>query len=452
MSKLNAALVNARPELIGGRDFCLELTRPERVLQFGEGGFLRAFVEPMIDDLNARGVFDGRVVVVQPIVQGLVDVLNAQDGLYTLLLRGVKNGELINERSVVCSISRGIDPYVDFDAFLACARNPELRFIVSNTTEAGIAFRAEDRFDDAPPASFPGKLTRFLYERFLVSPNGFVLLPCELIDRNGDNLKRTVLQTAAQWELPSEFLQWIERENTFTNTLVDRIVTGYPKGEDIDLGYEDALLDTGEPFQFWVIEGPAELAKEFPVPATWTDNLKPYRDRKVHILNGAHTSMTMMALLAGKETVGECMQDADVRAWVEAAINEEIIPTLTLPADELRQFASAVLERFSNPFIRHQLMSIALNSVSKYKARVLPTVERYIDLFQRPPEKLSYAMAALIEVYSSGKFPIKDDPTILAAFAGKPSVSEVLARIDWWGRDLRQLPGFEAAVSRLLPR
>ncbi len=313
--------------------------------------------------------------------------------------------------------------------------------------------RAEDRFDDAPPISFPGKLTRFLFERYTAGLPGFVLLPCELIDRNGDNLRRTVFETAENWRLPHPFLDWVGRENVFTNTLVDRIVTGYPKEE----APEDKLLDTAEPFLFWAIEAPAGVEREFPVKEAgfdvmWTNDLKPYRDRKVHILNGAHTSMTMVALLAGKETVGDCMADREISAWVESAIYDEIIATLTLPRIELEAFAVAVLERFRNPFIRHQLMSIALNSVSKYKARVLPTVERYIAMNGRAPEKLSQALAALIEVYSSGRFPVKDDPAILEVFAAKPTAGEVLARADWWGRDLRELPGFEAAVSRWLPR
>lgn len=240
---------------------------------------------------------------------------------------------------------------------------------------------------------------------------------------------------------------------------MDRIVTGYPKDEaaalTAELGYDDPLLDTGEPFHFWAIEAPAGVERELPLreagfDVVWTSDLKPYRDRKVYILNGAHTAMTMVGLLAGKETVGECMADPEMRAWVAAAIHEEIIPTLTLPRAELESFASAVMERFSNPFVRHRLMSIALNSVSKYRARILPAVERYIALHGRAPAKLSQALAALMEVYSSGRFPVQDDPAILAAFAAKPSVAEVLARADWWGRDLCELPGFEAAVAAAL--
>jgi tagaturonate reductase len=432
---------------------------PERVLQVGEGAFLRAFVEPMIERMNERGLFHGSVVIVQPIPRGLVDVLNEQGGKYTVVVRGLRDGQLVDERMRIGCVSRGIDPYREFDAFLEAARNPELRFIVSNTTEAGIAYRAEDRFEDAPPVSFPGKLTRFLYERYMAGLPGFVMLPCELIDRNGDNLKRTVLETAASWGLPAAFVAWVSSANVFTNTLVDRIVTGYPHDEAAklfgELGYEDKLLDTCEPFQFWAIEGPAEVAQELPLreagfDVVWTDDLKPYRDRKVHILNGAHTCMTMIGLLAGKETVGECMEDGGVRAWVEGAIYEEIIPTLTLPHAELERFAESVLERFRNPFIRHRLMSIALNSVSKYRARVLPTVERFIETNGRPPQKLTQALAGLIEVYSCGRFEVQDDPAVLEFFARRPAASEVLGRVDWWGRDLRALAGFEAAVERFV--
>jgi tagaturonate reductase len=386
----------------------------------------------------------------------LVDVLNEQSGEYTVVVRGLQDGRLIDDRIRIGCVSRGIDPYQNFDAFLEAARIPELRFAVSNTTEAGIAHRAEDRFEDAPPVSFPGKLTRFLYERYAAGLPGLVLLPCELIDRNGDNLKQTVLEAAANWGLSPAFTEWISSANVFTNTLVDRIVTGYPHDEAAtmfsELGYEDKLLDTCEPFQFWAIEGPAEIAQELPLTqagfdVVWTDDLKPYRDRKVHILNGAHTCMTMIGLLAGKETVGECMEDPAVRAWVEGAIYEEIIPTLTLPRAELERFAESVLERFRNPFIRHRLMSIALNSVSKYRARVLPSVERFTERNGRPPQKLAQAMAGLIEVYGSGRFEVQDDPAVLEFFRSRPAVGEVLGRVDWWGQDLRGLAGFEKAVT-----
>lgn len=435
---------------------------PERVLQFGEGGFLRAFVEPMIDSMNRQGLFNGRVVIVQPIPHGLVNVLNEQNGEYTLILRGLRNGRLVDERKRIHCVSRGIDPYQNFGALLEAAHNPDLRFIVSNTTEAGIVYRAEDRFDDAPPVSFPAKLTRFLFERYSAGLPGFILLPCELIDRNGDNLRRTVLATAANWNLPDEFRRWVEVANIFTNTLVDRIVTGYPKDEAAklaaELGYEDKLLDTGEPFHFWAIETRCgDLESELPLQkagfnVVWTDDLKPYRDRKVHILNGAHTAMAMVGLLGGKTTVGQCMADPEMRTWVESAIHDEIIPTLTLPRGDLEAFASDVIERFSNPFIQHQLISIALNSVSKYKARILPTVERYVALNGAPPPKLSQALAALMEVYASGRFPIGDDAAVLDTLRAKPTAAEVLARADWWGRDLRELAGFEAAVVRGLNR
>ncbi len=465
MKSLNAALVTSEP---GGRDFHREFARPERVLQFGEGNFLRAFVDPMIDRMNAMGLFNGRVVLVQPIMQGLTRVVNQQDGLYTLLLRGILDGKVVEEQSVIASVSRGIDPYTAFGEFLACAHNPDLRFLVSNTTEAGIAYRAEDAFDDAPQTSFPGKLTRFLWERYTAfhgdPAKGFILLPCELIDRNGDNLKRTVLHTATNWKLELAFLTWLVEANTFTNTLVDRIVTGYPRDEAAELcarlGYQDQLLDVGEPFHFWAIEAPAFVAKELPLVeagfhVAWTDNLQPWRDRKVRILNGAHTSMSLAAYLEGKRTVGECMADPAVTAFLERAIADEIIPGLTLDRAQLDHFAAAVIERFRNPFLKHQLLSIALNSVSKYRARVLPSVERFIELNGRPPVRLSFALAALI-VFYNGKQPAKDDAPVMEEFAAlwsrfgqDPGVltSAVLGKAEWWGRDLRELPGFADAVA-----
>jgi tagaturonate reductase len=307
--QLNADFLKSHPELAGSPS---EAQLPERVLQFGEGGFLRGFVDWMIHGMNRQGLFNGRVVVVQPIPQGQVATLQQQGGAYTILMRGIEKGKVIEQQEVITSISRGINPYTDFDEYLHCAHNSDLRFIVSNTPEAGIAIDSEDRLTDQPPASFPAKLTRLLLERYNAFAGelskGFVLLPCELIDRNGDRLKEAVLQTATAWNLDAEFVEWVQRANIFTNTLVDRIVTGYPKDEIQTLwdesGYRDNLFDTSEPFHLWVIEGPASLATELPLAKAGfnvilTDNMKPYRDRKVGILNGAHTTTALAAYLAG---------------------------------------------------------------------------------------------------------------------------------------------------------
>jgi len=485
--RLNAEFLAAHPVLSNEP---AERLLPERVLQFGEGGFLRGFVDWMIHGMNRKGLFNGRVVVVQPIAQGQVARLNQQAGAYTLLMRGVENGKVVERQELITSISRGINPYTNFDDYLKCAHNPDLRFIVSNTTEAGICYNPEDKLADQPPASFPAKLTQLLLERYKAfsgdPTKGFILLPCELIDHNGDNLKRMVLQIAKDWKLGDAFIEWIETANVFTNTLVDRIVTGYPRSEVDALWaaqhYRDDLFDSSEIFHLWVIEGPASIAEELPLTKAGfnvilSDNIKPYRDRKVGILNGAHTSTVPIAFLAGHEFVGDFMADSLVSGYMRHAIANEVIPTLTLPTDELELFAEAVYERFSNPFIHHSLLSITLNSVSKYKARVLPSLRKYLNLQEQLPTHLTFALAALIVFYRgtvikdgilighrNGKeYPIQDSLPILEKFAALWSIfdhsdgsstavraltDEVLQQADWWGKDLRNISGLSSSVAR----
>ena len=484
LPRLNAEYLRNNPAL--APTACGPALR-EKVLQFGEGGFLRGFVDWMIDGMNRQGLFLGSVVVVQPIAQGLVARLNEQNGAYTHLMRGVEGGKVVERKQVITSISRGINPYTDFGKFLRCAHNPDLRFIVSNTTEAGIAYSAQDNVTDAPPSSFPAKLTLLLLERFKAfagdPAKGFILLPCELIDNNGDNLKKTVLQTARNWNLGAPFLAWIEQANVFANTLVDRINTGYPADEAEALqhacGYRDELFNTSEVFHLWVIEAPAFVAGELPLNqagfnAVFAESVKPYRDRKVRILNGAHTSTVLAAYLAGKDFVIDCMQDALLSGFMKAAIHEEIIPTLTLPPQELADFADAVIERFNNPFIKHALLSISLNSVSKFKARILPSIEQYVAIKGRVPARLAFSLAALIAFYRGteirgaaligtrhgAEYPIKDDLPILEFFAqlwqhfdgsmiaSATLADAVLARQAWWGKDLRTIPGLQSAVTR----
>jgi tagaturonate reductase len=459
---------------------------PERVLQFGAGVFLRGFVDWMIDGMNQKGLFLGRVVVVASMNPGTVTTLNQQNGAYTHLGRGIENGRLVEEIRIITAISRGIDPHSQFDEYLRCAHNPDLRFIVSNTTEAGIVYRAEDRQDDRPPVSFPAKLTLLMIERYKAFAGdiskGFVVLPCELIERNGDKLKEAVLQTAANWGLDARIVRWIAEANIFTNTLVDRIVTGFPRDEIQALwqtsGYIDELFDTSEIFHLWVIEGPRALARELPLSeagfnVVFADDVTPYRDRKVRILNGAHTATVLAAYQAGENLVGECMKDPLIRNFMTRAIYDEVIPTLTLPKQDLDAFAAAVFERFSNPFIKHALLSISLNSVSKYKARVLPSVEVYVAIKGELPVRLTFALAALITFYrgteirdgvligdrGGEEYRVQDDRAILETFVrlwsgcdgraeGIRKLTEaVLQREDWWGKDLRQLPGTVQAVS-----
>ena len=325
----------------------------------------------------------------------------------------------------------GLNPYEDFDAFLAQARNPDLRFIVSNTTEAGIVYTGQDRLEDRPQASFPGKLTRLLYERWQAGLPGLIMLPVELIDNNGGELHTCVLKTAEQWKLPAAFMTWLEQENVFASTLVDRIVTGYPRQEAQalceELRYEDKLLVAAEPFALWVIEGPASIAKALPLdraglPVVFTDNVKPYKMRKVRVLNGAHTSMVLAAYLCGLDTVGECMADPLVRSYLLHILDQEILPTLPKDLEETQAFASAVVERFENPFNRHLLMSIALNSVSKFRARVLPSIHAYAGQFGKLPPALTFSLAALLAFYRAGTrakdgaYTVADDAPVLAAF------------------------------------
>lgn len=447
---------------------------PERVLQFGEGNFLRAFVDYFFDRLNEEAGFNGKVCLVQPIGGGefVRQAINEQDGLYTLYLRGFQDGQKVNAKRVISSVSRCINPYVDFDAFLANAANPDLRFLASNTTEAGIAYDPSCRYEDRPPASFPAKLTRFLHERFLkfngAADKGFVILSCELIDHNGQELKKCVLKHVADWNLGADFAAWVEKANTFCSTLVDRIVTGYPRKEadalNAENGYIDNVIDTGECFGFWVIEGPQSIVKELGLartnlPIIVVDDHTPYKQRKVRILNGAHTSFVLGAYLKGFDIVRDCMNDDGVRGFMEETIYKEIIPTLSLPEQELKDFAHAVTERFKNPFIDHRLLDISLNSVSKWKARCLPSVKGYVAKFGRQPKNLVSSFRSLVEFYSRGEkwnaegsaleakrgsdtYLVRDDKAVLEWFLsnrGKPLdelVRLAAANTAFWGEDI----------------
>lgn len=406
----------------------------EKVIQFGEGGFLRGFADWMIQRVNENTDFAGSVVVVQPIEKGMCDLLTAQGCVYTHLCRGAEGVE--TKRIDV--ISRCVKPYADFEAYLALAENPDFRFVISNTTEAGIAFVETDRFTDRPAKSFPGKLTQLLKMRFDLGLSGFVFLPCELIDKNGENLKKCVLQYADLWELGADFRSWIEKENIFCNTLVDRINTGYPKDEKIDVGFDDKLINTSEYFHLWVVEGYPELCSELPLDQCGlnvivTDNLEMYRTRKVRILNGAHTSLVPYALLSGFDTVKSCIDDEKMLTHLKKCIFDEIIPTLDLPKEELVAYANDVITRFSNPYIRHMLSSIALNSVSKFKVRVLPSVLEYIKRFNAMPETLLFSFAKLIDFYMTDM--TNDDPEI-ESFMKKATVGEILAAENLWGENL----------------
>ena len=410
----------------------------ETVIQFGEGNFLRGFFNYFLDVMNKQGLYEGKAVVIQPRAGGKCALLNAQDCKYNLYLRGIEDGEIKQEHTLIESISRGVDPYKSFDEYMALADNSDFRFIVSNTTEAGIAFDKSCSFDDKPCKSFPGKLTQLLYKRYENKMQGFIFLPTELIDNNGDELKKCILQYAELWNLGEGFVNWIENENTFANTLVDRIVTGYPNDETAEKHPEDKFLDTAEIFHLWVIEGDfeAELPlKKAGFNVVWTDDAKPYKKIKVRILNGAHTSMVTGAILSGIETVGECMADERVSAFLDMIMNDEILPTIGDNEDS-RKFMNSVFDRFRNPFIKHKLRSIALNCVSKFAVRDLPTLLEYKEKNGKYPKGLTMALAYLIYFYKNDT---PDDADDVMAKMKQGSIAEILSDSSLWLTDLSDM-------------
>lgn len=461
---------------LDSQSFVLENAK-ERVLQFGEGNFLRAFVDYFIDVANEKCNFDTKVVVVQPIAQGLANMINEQDGLYNTYLRGFQDGEKTTTKRLCSCISRAINPYEDYDALLQIAHNKDLRYIVSNTTEAGIVFDDSCKFDDKPQSSFPAKLTRFLYERYKTKNNGLVILSCELIDNNGTELKLCVEKYIKLWALEESFFDWVSENIIFCNTLVDRIVTGYPAKEADSINtlnnYEDKLIVAAELFGLWVIEGPESLATELPfekagLPVIVVKDHLPYKQRKVRILNGAHTSLVLAAYLSGKDIVRDCMDDNLLRNFMETTIYDEIIPTLSLKKEELYDFAKSVTDRFANPFIDHALLSISLNSVSKWRARVLPSLKGYIAKTGKLPKNITLSLAALIEFYSGVRleddcmiavrageeYVVKDDKWILEEFLKDESpnqkVIQICSNIRMWGEDLTKIDGLTEQVTKYL--
>ena len=460
---------------------------PEKVLQFGEGNFLRAFVDWMINKANKDGIYQGSIVLCQPIAQGLKKMINDQDGVYTLAMRGAENGTPVENIEIITSVSRCINPYEDedYDELMKLARSEDLEVVVSNTTEAGIAYHEGDKLTDRPPVSFPAKVTAFLYERYKAfngaMDRGLLFLPVELIDNNGAELKRIVLQYADEWELGEEFKNWVVNANEFTSTLVDRIVTGYPR-DQIDyfeekLGYKDNVIDTSELFNLWVIEGDKKWADKLPVHKTdanviWTDDVKPYKKRKVRILNGAHTSTVLAAYLAGYDIVVDFMKDDVIRTFMNDVIYKEVIPTLDLPKEELESFAAAVNDRFANPYIKHKLLDIALNSCSKFNARCLPSLLSYAEEKGELPKCLTFSLAAFIKFYQGEmkdgaytgtrkdgtQYPLRDDADVLKFFAdvwADPDAGKVaqavLSHTEFWsGRDLTEVAGLLDAVAGYL--
>ena len=470
MDRLNASLAPAP-------------SRPVRVLQYGEGNFLRAFVDYFIDIANEKTDFNGSVVLVKPIAFGNLDRFHQQDCRYTVVLRGLEDGQRVEKTRLITSVSDAVDAVGEYDKYAAYAKEPTLRFVVSNTTEAGIVLDREDSFDACPPRSYPGKLTKFLFERAehfgYAADKGLVILPVELIDDNGIMLKKCVLELAKIWNLGDRFVSWLNDACVFTSTLVDRIVTGYPRDDAEQLwqtlGYEDQLLDTAEPFGLWVIESPKDLSGELPLPACglpviFTDNQKPYKQRKVRILNGAHTSFVPAAFQMGCDIVLEAMNDPLIAGFMHDTLHQEVIPTLSLPKEDLLSFADAVTQRFGNPFIKHALLSICLNSVSKWRARCMPSLLVYQQQTGALPQRLTFSLAALISLYRGGvlkdgkleclrngePYTLQDDAAVLSFFAenGNTPAAELAAafigREDFFGPDLKAVPGLTEAVSAYL--
>ncbi len=416
---------------------------PIRILQFGEGNFLRGFIDWMVERMNAQGLFQGGVQLVQPRGQSKCAAFNAQAGLYTVILRGIDHGQVMETIERIQCVKGCLNTVTDWAEIEALACSPDLRFVVSNTTEAGIEYIEHAN-------TFPAKIARLLQARFYAQQPGLIFLPCELIERNGEQLKACVLRYCTDAAVRA----YIERACVFCNTLVDRIVSGYP-GENAErywqqLGYEDHLMVCGEPFHFMAIEAPRSVRDELPFEAAglnvlFTDDLTPYRTRKVRLLNGAHTASVLAGHLAGFTWVDEMVRDPAFNAYLRTILFDEILPTIDLPDAEKRAFAESVLERFANPFAQHRLLSIALNSVAKWKVRILPTILDYLALYGTLPVGLTASMASLIAFYQRG--PVQDVPQVVDFFATQPTVKMILARSDFWGMDLNALPDFTRQVE-----
>lgn len=389
--------------------------RPERIIQFGEGNFLRAFADWMIHKMNQETDFNGNVVVVQPIENGMIDMLNKQDNLYHVNLQGIDKGKKVNDLVLVDAISRSLNPYTDFDAFLKLAEQPEMRFVISNTTEAGITFDSTCKLEDQPASSYPGKLTQLLYHRYKTfngdPSKGLIIFPCELIFLNGHKLKEVIYQYIDLWNLGDEFKVWFNEACGVYATLVDRIVPGFPRHEINEikerLQYDDNLVVQAEIFHLWVIEAPQAIADEFPADNAGLNVLfvpseEPYHERKVTLLNGPHSVLSPVAYLSGINIVRDACEHPIVGKYVKKVMFDELMETLNLPKDELEQFANDVLDRFNNPFVDHDVTSIMLNAFPKYATRDLPGLKVFLERKGKLPEGLVLGLAAIITYYKGG--------------------------------------------------
>ncbi len=457
---------------------------PVKVMQFGEGNFLRAFVDYWFDLANEKADWNGKCLLVQPIAQGLAKLITDQEGLYTLYLRGSEAGKKIDERRVISSVAGCVNPYEadGYKAMMELAASDDLEIIVSNTTEAGIQYDPSCKLEDVPPASFPAKLTQVLYTRYKAGKKGIIMLACELIDANGKELLKCVNQYIDQWKLDDGFKKYVNEDCTFCGSLVDRIVPGRIRdAKEVEAlnaknGYTDELIDVGEVFGVWVIEGDEKLNDILPFKKAGliekvfvTPDMSPYKKRKVRILNGAHTGFVLGAYLAGENIVRDCMHDDTIKGFMNKMLYDEVIPTLPLDKDDLMKFASAVEDRFNNPFVDHELMSISLNSTSKWKARNMPSFLEYIKEKGKLPTCLTMSLAAYIAFYSNdiqkltdaglvckrpagNEYTVSDDRWILEFYNEHKNDSEealvkaVLSNEKMWDQDLTKIEGLESAV------
>ena len=450
-------------------------TYTEKVIQFGEGNFLRGFVEWIIWNTNKHTDFDASVVVVQPIERGMVDMLGEQDCLYHLNLQGIDKGKSVDSVELIDVISRGLNPYREFDQYLKLAEQPQMRFIISNTTEAGITFDPECKFTDAPASSYPGKLVQLLYHRYEYfkgdRTKGFIIFPCELIFENGKHLKEAIRKYIAYWELGEDFSHWFETACGVYSTLVDRITPGYPRDTVSELteriGLEDKLLDKAEIFHLWVIEAPKDVAAEFPADKAGLNVLfvpseAPYHERKVTLLNGPHTVLSPVGYLSGLDTVKQVCEDELTGAFVKKVMYDELMQTLNLPMDELKAFADDVMDRFKNPYVKHFVTSIMLNSFPKYKTRDLPGLKTYLERKGELPKGLVFGLAAICTYYKGGKrgedeIVPNDDEKIVSLLkelwetCDTATVAEEVLASDYiWGENLNKIPGLTSLLSQYI--
>ncbi len=442
-----------------------------KILQYGEGNFLRTFVDAYFDHLNKNegGMYE--VTIVKPITFGTLERFEKQNNKYHIVLRGVENGKAVENVVAIDSVRSVIDPFKDDAPYYALAKDPELKIIVSNTTEAGICFNGEDKMDGFDGITYPAKLTKFLFERFNAGLDGVYLLPVELIDNNADELKKCVDKYIALWALSDAFRKWNDEQNFYCNTLVDRIVSGYPRDEETKahltelIGETDDLMSVGEPFGLWAVEKKGNIATYIKegvhnIEVVLTDNIGYYKKRKVRVLNGSHTNLVPAALMLGAVTVYDCMTDEKLSAFVQDTLKDEVIPFVSDDIAATTAFADSVKERFENPYLNHQLVSISLNSISKWRARVLPSFKDYYAKHGKLAPKLTVGFSYLMALYSSiekqgeGYFvnvpnrtiELKDDMPYLEYFAAKKSIEAFMADEKIWGEDLTKYEGFAKSV------